>query len=98
MKQFEAPDSGHVLAPSYQIYLTPEFAQVLEASGKVAQQLGEDLISSEHVFVALFDAPGQAREILSRFRINKESVLKVIDELKNSTITDSPTPKKFTRD
>jgi len=95
LEAIEAPDAGHVLAPSYQIYLTPEFAQVLEASGKVAQQLSEDLISSEHIFVALFDVPGQAREILSRFRINKESVLKVIDELKNSTITDSPTPKKF---
>src|SRR3989338_9262135 len=95
LENIESPEGSQVIAPSYQIYLTPEFARVLENSGKVAQQLGEDLISTEHLFVALFDVPGPAREILARFRINKESVLKVLDELKNSSITDGNNPKKF---
>jgi len=95
LESIEAPEASHVLAPSYQIYLTPEFARVLEGSGKVARQLNEDLIATEHLFVALFDVSGPAREILSRFRINKDNVLKVLDELKNSSITDSTAPKKL---
>jgi len=95
LEVIEAPESSSVISPSYQIYLTPEFAQVLEGSGKVARQLGDDHISTEHIFVSFFDVPGQAREILSRFRIDKEAVLKVLEELKNSNITDATVPKKF---
>ncbi len=95
LESIETPEASHVIAPSYQIYLTPEFARVLEASVKVARELGEDLISTEHLLVALFDVQGQAREVLSRFRINRDNVLKVLDELKNSSITDGTTPKKF---
>jgi len=95
LESIEAHEASHVLAPSYQIYLTPEFARTLEEGGKVARQLNEDLIATEHLFVALFDVPGSAREILSRFRISKENVLKVLDELKNSSITDSTVPKKL---
>ncbi|MBI2109472.1 MAG: AAA family ATPase [Parcubacteria group bacterium] len=95
LELIESPDGSQVIAPSYQIYLTPEFARVLESSGKVAQQLQEDLISTEHLFIAMFDMPGPAREVLSRFRISKEQILKVLDELKNSSITDSGAPKKF---
>src|SRR3989338_7997337 len=95
LELIESPEASQVIAPSYQIYLTPEFARALEGSGKVAQELHEDLISTEHLFIALLDVPGPAREVLSRFRINREQVLKVLDELKNSSITDSSTPKKF---
>ncbi|MDP3726054.1 MAG: AAA family ATPase [bacterium] len=95
LESIETPEASHVIAPSYQIYLTPEFARVLESSVKVARELGEDLISTEHLLVALFDVQGQAREVLSRFRINRDNVLKVLDELKNSSITDGTTPKKF---
>ncbi|MBI2048283.1 MAG: AAA family ATPase, partial [Parcubacteria group bacterium] len=95
LELIESPEASQVIAPSYQIYLTPEFARVLEGSGKVAQELHEDLISTEHLFIALLDVSGPAREVLSRFRINREQVLKVLDELKNSSITDSSTPKKF---
>ena len=33
--------------------VTPEFARTLEGSGKVAQQLNEDLISTEHLLLGL---------------------------------------------
>lgn len=95
LESIESPEASQVIAPSYQIYLTPEFARVLEGSGKIARELNEDLISTEHLFVALFDVPGHAREILARFRITREQVLKVLDELKNSSITDGTAPKKF---
>src|SRR3989338_4351853 len=91
----DSPEGANVLAPSYQIYLTPELAQSLERSAKVANELHDEFVSTEHLFAALFDIQGQAREILSRFRITKEQVLRVLEELKNSKITDVSQPKKF---
>jgi len=95
LELIDTPEGASILAPSYQIYLTPELAQALEGGGKVAGQLQDQFVSTEHLFIALFDVPGQAREILSRFRIKKEQVLQVIEELKNSKITDASTPTKF---
>ena len=95
LEAIEAPESSGVIAPSYQIYLTPEFARVLETSSKVAQEMGDDLIGTEHIFAALTQITNQAREILSRFRINQENVARVLEEMKHTTITDTPAPKKF---
>jgi len=95
LEAIDTPEGSSVLAPSYQIYLTPELAQTLEGSVKVAQQLNDEFVSTEHLFVALFDVAGHAREILSRFRISKDQVLQVLAELRNSNITDTSAPKKF---
>ena len=95
LEMIDSPDGANVLAPSYQIYLTPELAQALERSAKIANELRDEFVSTEHLFAAIFDIPGQAREILSRFRITKEQVLRVLEELKNSKITDVSQPKKF---
>ncbi|MDP2705301.1 MAG: AAA family ATPase [Patescibacteria group bacterium] len=88
-------ESHGMLSPSYQIYLTPELAQILEGSVKVAGSLGDDFVSTEHLFITFLDVPGAARELLSRFKINKHDVLKVIEELKNSNVTDLQQPKRF---
>src|SRR3954469_11801754 len=36
LENIESPESSNVLSPSYQIYLTPELANVLESAGKVS--------------------------------------------------------------
>jgi len=95
LEEIEAPQDGTVASPSYQIYLTPELAQALENGAKIIQELGDEFISTEHLFISLFDVGGKAREILTRFRISKEQVLEVLDELKNSNVTDATAPPKF---
>ncbi len=95
LEAIENPEGSPVLAPSYQIYLTPELAQTIEGSVRVAHALKEEFVSVEHLFLALFDIQNQAREILSRFRIDKQSVARAIEELKNTKITDVNQPKKF---
>jgi ATP-dependent Clp protease ATP-binding subunit ClpB len=94
LEMIEGPENASVLSPSYQLYLTPELAQVLEGSGKVASNFGDQFVSTEHIFLAIFDAPGPAREVLSRFRLNKTSVAQVLHELKQQNVTDAEEPKK----
>ncbi len=95
LESIEAPESNATLSPSYQIYLTPDLAQVLEGSSKVASRLNDEFVSTEHLFIAILETPGSARELLSRFRIEKNSVIRVLEELRSSNITDVSSSKKF---
>ncbi|OGJ07344.1 ATP-dependent chaperone ClpB, partial [Candidatus Nomurabacteria bacterium RIFCSPLOWO2_02_FULL_44_12] len=82
-------------SPSYQIYLNPDLAQVIEHSVKFAEFMKDDFVSTEHLFVAMLEVAGESRETLARFRIHKETVLKVLEELRSQNITDVSEPKKF---
>ena len=95
LENIEAPESSNVLSPSYQIYLTPDLAAVLEGAGKVASSIKDQFISTEHLFVAIFDVAGQARDILTRFKITREGVLAIISELRNAPNGELDKPKKF---
>lgn len=95
LDSIESPESRSTLSPAYQIYLNPDLAQVIEHSLKVAEIMKDDFVSTEHLFIAMFDVQGEAKETLARFRIHKDVVLKVLEELRNQNITDVTEPKKF---
>ena len=95
LELIELPESHSTLSPSYQIYLNPDLAQVIEQSVKIAESMKDDFVSTEHLFIAILDVASESRESLSRFRINKESVMKVLEELRGQNITDVTEPKKF---
>lgn len=85
----ESPENSSALSSAYQLYLTPELAQIFETSSKIAQELEDSFVSTEHLFLAIFDHPGPAQELLNRFRLDRDHVLKVVQELKNDNITDT---------
>ncbi len=95
LEAVEGGEGAPVLSPSFQIYLTPELAQTLEFSAKVAASLKDEFVSTEHLFVAMLDVPGIAREMLTRFKIDRNAVLRVLEELRTSNVTDVSQPKKF---
>lgn len=91
----EAPEGSTTMAPSYQIYITPELAQTIELSPKIASGLNDQFVSTEHLFIAACEVPSVAKEILSKFKIDKDRVLKVLEELRHSKITDVGQTKKY---
>lgn len=95
LEGIESPEQGAVISPSYQIYLTPEMAQVLDASVKVAQELGDEFVSTEHLFLAMLDVPSQAKDVIARFRITKEQAIAVLRDLKQERTMEEESPKKF---
>ncbi len=95
LETIESPESNSTLSPAYQIYLNPDLAQVIEHSVKLAEYMKDDFVSTEHLFIAMLEVPGEAREILARFRILKEPVMKVLEELRSQNITDATEPKRF---
>ncbi len=95
LEAIETPGTSSTIAPSHQIYLTPELAQILELSGKEAKELNEDFISTEHLFLAIIDTPSPARELLQKFKINKTTIVKILTELKSGKGDEMTQPKKY---
>ena len=94
LESIEAPESARTLSPSYQIYLTPDLAQAIEQSSKIAASMKDEFVSTEHLFLSILEVPGETREILSRFRLGKEPVMRVLEELKQGDVRDAESPKK----
>jgi ATP-dependent Clp protease ATP-binding subunit ClpB len=95
LESIESSESSNVLSPSYQIYLTPDLAQTLDNSIKVAASLKDEFISTEHLFLSILDIPSIAKDILGRFKIDKEAVIKIIEDLKVNPASKNAEPKKF---
>ena len=90
----ESPENRNTLSPSYQIYLTPDLAQIIENSSKVAVALKDEFVSTEHLFVSLLEVAGEARELLGRFKIDKEKVVEVLKQLRKENVTENSSSKK----
>ena len=95
LELIELPESRSTLSPSYQIYLNPDLAQVIEQSVKLAEYMKDDFVSTEHLFIAILEVASEARDTLARFKIHKDQVVKVLGELRSQNITDVSEPKKF---
>jgi len=95
LESLEMPETSATLSPSYNLYLTPELAAALEAAAKVAARMNDSFVGTEHLFVAVIEHPGPAQEILSRFKIDSDTVLLVLKELKSSKEGHATGEKKF---
>ncbi|MFZ2205282.1 MAG: AAA family ATPase [Minisyncoccia bacterium] len=95
LELIESPESQTTVSPSFQIYLNPDLAQTIEHSVKLAESLKDEFVSTEHLFIAMLEIPGEARELLARFRIHKDVVIKILEELRSQNITDTSETKKF---
>src|SRR3989344_810575 len=90
------PTTAQNVASAYQLYLTPELGQILgEIAPRIAEGMKDEQISCEHLFLSLFDVEGQAREFLARQNIDRESVMRILEEFRTQNITDSTPSKKL---
>ena len=95
LESIESHDGSSTMTPSYQICLTPELAQTIEGSIKVAQGLNDEFASTEHLFISILEMPGPARDLLSRFKIDKQTVMRVLEELRSSNVHVGKESKKL---
>lgn len=95
LETLESPESASTLSPSYQLYLTPDLANALESSAKVAAKLNDQFVGAEHLFVACLEFPGPANDILQKFKIDADNVLSVLRELKSTKDGHVVADKKF---
>jgi ATP-dependent Clp protease ATP-binding subunit ClpB len=82
LESIENGESAQTLSPSYQMYLSPDVAQVIEESAKIAAGLKDEFVSTEHLFIAMFDVAGKAREMIIKFKISRDEVVRMLEDLK----------------
>ncbi len=95
LEMIEGLEAGQTLSASYQIYLTPDLAQTIETSSKEASHLKDEFVSTEHLFLSLTEVQSSARDLLLKFKINKEAVLKILDDIRSAKVVDNEAPKKY---
>ncbi len=83
LDEIESPETAQTLSPSYQLYLSPDLAQVIDYSIKVATDLGEEFVSVEHLLLSIIDIKSPARDILLKFKITRENVVNILESLKH---------------
>ncbi len=76
-----------------QFFLSSEMANVLQEGFKQAQALGDEFISTEHLFLALLTVQSRAKKILEENKVNSEIALKIMKEVRGNQRVDSPTPE-----
>ncbi len=95
---FEAIDSAgsisNTLSPAYQLFLTPELITVLENSGKVAVDIKDNFVSVEHLFIAFFDTLNSARELIEKFKIDKDKCVETLSFLRSQKQNNQTEPSE----
>ena len=74
--------------PAGQVFLTPRVKMVVDMAKTEANRLGDEYISTEHLFLAILAERGtQLARTLEEFGINRTNVLGVIQELRGGPRT-----------
>jgi ATP-dependent Clp protease ATP-binding subunit ClpB len=102
LEAIETVEGQTTVAPSYQMFLTGDLAQAIEHSLKVATEMKDNFVSTEHLFIALLDIKNQASELLDQFKIDRAAVVQTVQEFRNSKNPESGNKKmrmlsKYTR-
>ena len=79
-----------------QVYVSQEFARVMSQADREAKNLGDEYISTEHIFLALIQVPSVAQYILRTMNVEYDAVLKTLAEVRgNHKITDPDPESKY---
>ena len=94
LELIEGSGGATAVSPSFQLYLTPELVRVFEAAPRIAASFNDQFVSPEHLLLGLAEHPGPAADILSRFRIDRAALARILTDIKEGKIRDADEPKK----
>ena len=94
LELIEGTSGNTAVSPSFQLYLTPELVRVFEAAPRIAASFNDQFVSPEHLLLGIVEHPGPASDILSRFRIDRAALARVLTDIKEGKIRDAEEPRK----
>lgn len=94
LELIEGTGGTTAVSPSFQLYLTPELVRVFEAAPRIAASFNDQFVSPEHLLLGLAENPGPAADVLTRFRVDRTALARVLTDIKEGKIRDTDTEKK----
>jgi ATP-dependent Clp protease ATP-binding subunit ClpB len=95
IESLDGSETTNTTTAPYQIYLNPELVRIFDTSVKVAANVQDEFVSTEHLLLAILETPNQAHEVLTRFRVSKDRVWKVMQEMRAGKMQDGAQPKRL---
>jgi ATP-dependent Clp protease ATP-binding subunit ClpB len=78
------------------IYITPQLNQMLNAAHKESTAMGDEYVSVEHLLLGLTVADSSAKEVLKKYDIFKERLLKILQQMRGGMkVTDKDAESKY---
>lgn len=91
----EGDQVSNTLSPSYQMFLTKDLAESFGRSADIAQSMGDDFVSTEHMFLSLLVVPdSDIKEMVNKFKIDYAVVEKMIMDIRSGKEA-APKKKQF---
>ncbi len=85
-----------VSGTGYQVYLSPTLKQVFERAMRLAAEMRDDYVSTEHLLLAILESNTPSAEILRNRGLTKENVMEVINQIrKGQRVTDQNPEEKY---
>ena len=94
LELIEGSSGSTAVSPSFQLYLTPELVRVFEAAPRIAASFNDQFVSPEHLLLGIAEHPGPSSDVLSRFRIDRTALARILTDIKEGKIRDADEPKK----
>lgn len=76
-----------------QVYLSQELAEVLQRAGTEAEHLGDEFISTEHLFLAVVEVPSKAATLLHKAGVTYDKILQVLVSVRGTQRVTDPEPE-----
>ena len=79
-----------------QLYLSQDLIKVLDRANKEAADLKDEFVSCEHLLLGIIESASDLKPLLTKFGIQRETVLKALQEVRgNQRVTDETPESKF---
>ncbi len=84
----------HLESSNFQVYISDELKKVFDFSFNAAQELHDEFVSAEHVFIGVCEhGESSVAKLLKSQGLSKETILKVLTEIRGSQRITDPSPE-----
>jgi len=77
-----------------QVFISQRLAHVLDGAQREAEQMHDEYVSTEHLFIACLDDAGTVGKLLHQQNLNREKVLQALTNIRGSQRVTDKTPEE----
>ena len=93
MIKIENAPKVQIMGAAGNIYVTPDLLKVLNEAALEASHIGDEYVSTEHLFIGLMKSDSDVSELLNKYGINEDKILSTLKEVRGTQRVDSPEPE-----